>query len=64
VNDVWDEFLRGPRPVVLRLLPGEALHLLDLLDGEGDADREISRRLWRLLPVELVRAAEHPREPG
>jgi hypothetical protein len=57
-DPLWQEFHAGPLPVVLRLTRGEALHLLDRLDGAGDADREISKRLRRLLPGELVRAAE------
>jgi hypothetical protein len=55
---VWQEFDAAPLPVTLRLTRGEALHLLDRLDGAGDADREIGKRLRRLLPRELVRAAE------
>jgi hypothetical protein len=58
MDETWTAFDAAPLPVVLRLTRGEALHVLDRLDGGGDADREIARRLRRLLPGELVRAAE------
>ena len=57
-DPVWQSFHGGGGAVTLRLTRGEALHVLDRLDGEGDADREIGKRLRRLLPRELVRAAE------
>ena len=58
MDETWAAFHAGPLPVVVRLTRGEALHVLDRLDGGGDADREIAKRLRRLLPGELVRAAE------
>jgi len=58
MDDVWAAFDAARLPVNLRLTRGEALHVLDRLDGRGDADREVAKRLRRLLPGELVRAAE------